>query len=59
MQQQWSSFRKERKKRLQLNHSYNEAPHTGQNGNHRKIYKQQTLERVGRRDNPPTLSVGM
>ena len=58
MQQQWSSFRKERKRRLQLNHNFNEAPHSGQNGNHWKIYKQQTLERVGRSEHPPALVLG-
>ena len=42
------------------NQKYNEtSPHTGQNGYHQKIHKQQMLERVWREGNPPTLLVGM
>ena len=42
------------------NQNYNEVlPHTGQNGHHKKIYKQQILERVWRKGNPPTLLVRM
>ena len=29
-------------------------PHTGQNGHHLKVYKQQMLESVWRKGNPPT-----
>ena len=40
--------------------NYNElSPHTGHNGHHQKIYKQQMLEWVWRKGNPPTLLVGM
>ena len=42
------------------NQNYNNAsPHTGQNGYHQKVYKQQMLERMWRKENPPTLLVGM
>ena len=42
------------------NQNYSEvSPHTGQNGHHQKIYKQQMLERVWRKGNPLTLFVGM
>ena len=33
--------------------------HTQQNGHHEKVYKQQMLERVWRKGNPPALLVGM
>ena len=35
------------------------SPHTSQNGHHQKVYKQQKLERVWRKGNPPTLLVGL
>ena len=34
------------------------SPHTGQNGHHQKVYKQQMLERVWRKGNTLTLFVG-
>ena len=41
-----------------LNH--NEIPfHTGQNGHHKQISKQQVLERIWRKGNPSALLVGM
>ena len=41
------------------NQNYNEVScHTSQNGHHDKIYKQQMLERVWRKENPSTLLVG-
>ena len=33
--------------------------HTGQNGHHKQINKQQVLERMWRKGNPSTLLVGM
>ena len=40
--------------------NHNELPfHTSQNGYYPKVYKQQILERVGRKGNPLTLLVGM
>ena len=42
------------------NQKYNEvSPHTGHNGHHQKIYKQQILERVWRKGNPLALLVAM
>ena len=35
------------------------SPHTGQNGSHQKIYKQEMLERVWRKGNPLAMLVGM
>ena len=38
------------------NQNYSEvSPHTRQNGHHQKADKQQALERVWRKENPPTL----
>ena len=34
-------------------------PHTGQNGHHQNVYKQQMLERVWRKGNPLKLLLGM
>ena len=34
-------------------------PHTSQNDFHQKIHRQQVLERVWRKGNPPTLFVGV
>ena len=40
--------------------NYSEVlPHTGQNGHRKKVYKQEMLERVWSKRNPPTLFVGM
>ena len=33
-------------------------PHTSQNGPHQKVYKQQMMERVWRKENPLALLVG-
>ena len=42
------------------NPNHNEVlSHTGQNGCHQKVYKQEMLERVWRTRNPLTLLVGM
>ena len=42
------------------NQNHNEvSSHTSQNGYYPKVYKQQMLERVGRKGNPLTLLVGM
>ena len=42
------------------NQNYNEvSPHTGENGHHQKIYKQQMLQRVWRKGNQLALLVGM
>ena len=42
------------------NQNYNEiSPHTGQNGHHQKVYKQQMLKRVWKKGNPLALLVGM
>ena len=42
------------------NQNYKEVgPHTDQNSHHHKVYKQQMLEMVWRKGNPPTLLVGM
>ena len=42
------------------NQNHNEVPlHTSQNGCYPKVYKQEMLERVGRKGNPLTLLVGM
>ena len=42
------------------NQNYNEvSPQSSQNGHHQKVYKQQMLEMVWRKGNPPTLMVGM
>ena len=42
------------------NQNHSESPsHTGQNGCHQKVHKQQMLERVWRKGNPLTLLVGM
>ena len=43
------------------NQDYNEVvPHTNQNDHHQKnIYKQEMLERVWGKGNPPTMLVGM
>ena len=39
---------------------YHEVPpHTGQDGHHQEIYKQQMLERLWRNGKPPTLLGGM
>ena len=35
------------------------SPHTGQNGQHKQINKQQVLERMWRKGNPSALLVGM
>ena len=35
------------------------SPHTNQNGHHEKIYKQEMLEMIWRKGNPPILLVGM
>ena len=43
-----------------VNQNYNEvSPHTGQNGHHKKVYKQEMLERVWRKGNPLALLVQM
>ena len=43
-----------------VNQNYNEVPpHTSQNGHHQKVYKQQMLERVKTKRNPPTLLMGI
>ena len=34
-------------------------PHTDQNSHHQKVYKQEMLETVWRKGNPPTLLMGM
>ena len=40
--------------------NYNElSPHSCQNGHHQKVYKQKMLARMWRKENPPTLLVGM
>ena len=42
------------------NKYYNDEPsHTNLNGHNLKVYKQEMLERVWRKENPPTLLVGM
>ena len=42
------------------NYNHNEIPlHTGQNGHHKHINKQQLLERLWRKGNPRALLVGM
>ena len=42
------------------NWNRNEIPlHTGENGHHKQINKQQVLERMWRKENPSTLLVGM
>ena len=42
------------------NQNHSEVPsHTGQNGCHQKVYKQQMMERVWRKGNPLILLVGM
>ena len=42
------------------NQNYNEVPpHTGQNGHHYKVYKNQIQEKVWQKGNPPALLVGM
>ena len=42
------------------NQNYNEvSPHTGQNGHCQKVYKQEMLEKVWRKGNPPALMLGM
>ena len=42
------------------NQNYNKIPpHTGQNGYHQKVHKQQILERVLRHRNTPTLLMEM
>ena len=42
-----------------VNQNYNQVPpHTSQNGHHQKVYKQQMLERVKTKGNPPTLLMG-
>ena len=35
------------------------SPHTSQDGHHQKIYRQQILEKMWRKGNPPTLLVEM
>ena len=43
-----------------VNQNHNEGPpHMGQNGQHQKVYKQLTLERMWREENPAILWVGM
>ena len=43
-----------------VNQNYHEISlHTSQNGHNQKIYKQQMLERLWRKECPPTLLVGM
>ena len=40
--------------------THNEIPlHTGENGHHKLINKQQVLERMWRKENPSALLVGM
>ena len=42
------------------NYNHNEIPlHTGQNGHHNQINKQQVLGRLWRKENPSALLVGM
>ena len=42
------------------NQNYNEVSlHTGQNGHHQNIHKQEMLERVWRKGNPLALLVGI
>ena len=42
------------------NQNYNKtSPHTGQNGPHQKVFKQQMLKRVWRKGNTLALLVGM
>ena len=44
---------------ITISQNYNEiSPHTSQNGHHQKVYKQQMLERVKTKGNPPTLLMG-
>ena len=43
-----------------VHQNYNEVPpHTSQNGHHQKVYKEQMLESVKTKGNPPTLLMGI
>ena len=44
---------------MQIKNHNEILPHTGQNGHHQKVYKQQILEKVWRKGNAPALLVGM
>ena len=46
--------------RWNANQNYSEvSPHTSQNGHHKNVYEYQVLQKLWRKGNPPTLSVGM
>ena len=61
--QRQNDFQKAHEKMLSVNNygrnahkNYNEvSPHTSQNSHHQTVHKQQMLERLWRKENPPTL----
>ena len=42
-----------------VNQNYETSPYTSQNDYHQKVYKEQILEKMWRKENLPTLLVGM